>query len=155
MIYKFEKLESLLGLLKINIRFVTPKDQYDCFYNPIKKGFAEINFKIKPREIFNSNLKSNLIFFVAHELGHFILSSKSERRKKDYGIMGFSFKNNLNEVKAVMIQNSLLRSFGIIKSKDPFYGIDIRIFIDENKKEILNWWKAKGKKLTQNYIEMV
>lgn len=155
MIYNFDKLELLLTKLKINIRFVSSKDKYDCFYNPIKNGFAEIYFKINPKEIFNRNLKSDIIFFAAHELGHFILATKSQRRKKDYGIKGFNFKNNLNEVKAVMIQNFLLRSFGILKSKDLFYGIDIRIFIEENKKEILNWWKLDGKILAKQYVELL
>ena len=135
-------------------------------YYPLPNNRSKIVFQYFGRDslLFKEDkeintIKLNACSFALHEIGHYIITPKQRRRKKDYGIPANAknnFKYDLEEVKATMIENELRRLFGFSFKKDLFKGSNVdRDFILDNKKKIMQWWEAEGKIITKTYADLV
>lgn len=160
----FKKVNELLHRLNMRLSFVS--DNENTIYYPVNKKFSKIVYnQFRLSEIlFNdkevSKLRKDICSFALHEIGHFIITPKQRRRRKDYGIPdnknGRNFKYSLEEVKATMIENELRRLFGFSYKKNLYDGSNVDSwFIPDNKKQIMHWWNTEGKILAKTYAELV
>ena len=159
----FKKVNDLLSKLGIDLSLVSIKAE-DTIYYPnsksngrkiVYKQFRLKNFVFKDNEI--SKLRNDICIFALHEIGHFIITPKQRRQRKDYGIPdnNRNFKYSLEEVKATMIENELRRLFGFPYRKNLYDGSNVdEFFISDNKKLILNWWNSEGKLLAKTYADL-
>lgn len=85
---------------------------------------------------------------LAHELGHYFIAPKGRRHRKDYGIVGFGEKWDLDEAKAILVEHELLRFFGAKKVlKCPLSRVTLAFSIKEQKKSAIHWFNEQGKEM--------
>lgn len=91
---------------------------------------------------------------LAHELGHYLIAPKGRRHRRDYGIVGFGEKWDLDEAKAVLVEHELLRFFGAKKVlKHPLSRVLLASFIKKQKKPALRWFDEQGKEMVRNILK--
>jgi hypothetical protein len=164
----YSKVLALLSTLGIKVRFTS--DKTTTIYKPLKNNGSEIIYSsISPGIIFDienrtAKYKEDICSFLLHEIGHFIVTPKQRRRREDYGIPetknsvddNYRFKYDLEELKAVMIENELKRLFGFKYAKNLAGGPNGNIyFYNNNKKLLMNWWESEGKLLAKTYAGLV
>ncbi len=161
----YKKVLDLLFKLGIRIEFSNNyKNKY--LYYPLKNNCSKIIYQdTSGFNLFSDtliiNYKRNLVCsFALHEIGHFIITPKQRRRRKDYGIPELNnekqFKYQIEEIKATMIENELKRLFNFKYKKDLYSGSNVpRYFINFHKKDIMKWWKLEGKILAKTYYDLV
>lgn len=161
----FNKVKKLLSALKITLS-ISDRKSDDTIYYPIEKNRSKIIYQYFNREsiLFLENydiygLKLNACLFALHEIGHFIITPKQRRRRKDFGIPNNIIGNrkyDFEEIKATMVENELRKLFGFKYSKKLYSNANVSSqFIIDNKKKIMQWWNEEGKLLAKTYADLV
>lgn len=167
----FKKVFDLLRILNIRVEFYG--DKYDPTYFIGKDKVSVIQYSgLTIGRLFNLNktntlinIQLNIVNTCLHEIGHFIITPKQRRRRKDYGIpYGKKLSSNkkirdkydLEECKATMIENELKRLFGFKYRKNLYDNSNVsNSFLQDNKKQLIQWWNAEGKIITKTYVNLI
>lgn len=148
------KAEYLLSLTEnLGINFIYFGDELK--YSVTKAGWSTISLtlhfksliKLKPKYIYQQ---------LAHELGHYIIASKTQKTKENYGLSfgksGRSKKQMYDDFKARLVEHSILLKIHVPnESKKYIFRIANEYFGDDR---LVKWW-SKNKKDTFNQINNV
>ncbi len=158
-IKKLREVFDFLAYLGLDVQFGSPKSspaRSEVQFIPWSEGVGEgITGKgsfvkgtiflgsdawASPRNLLLSNRQSNhedLIVSLLHEAAHFLVASTLRRRKLNYGIPEFEAVKrrarwNVDERRALMIDNYLQICFGITRTKAA------------PTKDLKKWWETEG-----------
>lgn len=163
----YKKLLCLLNKLDITISFEGRNTSDEIFYSKLnshnKRSYIIKYYSIHASSLFDINtldkLKKDIANFVFHELGHFIITPKQRRCKKDFGIPETENKKyKLEECKATMIEHELRRLFGFTYNKILYRSATNNVgkfFIADNKIKLIQWWESEGKIIAKTYMDLV
>lgn len=156
----FDSLCFIATSLKLNVSFSMDNESH--FYG------STIHLPICSNTIFIWKERDNRILFreLAHELGHYLVTPKSRRHKKNYGIpkKSYTLRNNwkrwnLEEYKASVLENELLKLVGapITTYKDPLKNSGNLDRLEELdlKNAVKLWFNTSGKVIVQRCQKMI
>lgn len=140
---------DILQALKLDL-ILDPNVSNAVYSPPTKKRKrGVINIEVDIVSIFYKESQSEIVHNILHEIGHYLLASKTRRKKKDYGIPASSFNNywNTDEERAQVIANYLSKKLG-------FGSIKGTLNLNDDD-DLRKWWNSAGKSMVDKLLMKV